>query len=170
MNPFRFRRTTQALNAAQDQNDTLRRALNLSRETNARDRAADTKATADLVDRLTTRYYAASALVALSFKTGDGNSHQIGVMDGLIRAISEVTGINTITVGYKMSHGIPVTSNWIAVNDHPSPLDNDIRLLHDGIREPIQDRLDHLHQQALTATGHPLAKSFSSLNRDCVPA
>lgn len=123
-----------------------------------RQRIAAEKAAAReaLIERLSHRYYLAHAVSSdmVTSKYG-APSHLIGVCSGIVSALAEVTGKSEISVGCKMERGIPVDADWLTVNDAPSGATPDIRLLHDGIREPITERLDMLHRAALKADGHP---------------
>ena len=58
-----------------------------------------------------------------------------------------------------MERGIPQGDRhgrWVAVIDVIDGRDVPV-LLHDGVREPVTDRLAALHKQALIAKNHPLA-------------
>lgn len=147
--------------AQYDHTATIARLQEQARQ--ERQRVADEKATAReaLIERLSHRYYLAHAISSDMLNDNYGApSHLIGVCSGIVAALAEITGKNEISVGFKMERGIPVDADWITVNDAPAGATPDIRLLHDGIREPITDRLDMLHRAALKADGHPAYNSI----------
>lgn len=136
----------------------LQQQVMQERQRAAAEKAAEREA---LIESLSHRYYLAHAISSDMLKDNYGSpSHLIGVCSGIIAALADVTGKNEISVGYKMERGIPVEADWIAVNDAPTGATPDIRLLHDGIREPITERLDMLHRAALKADGHPAYNSI----------
>lgn len=105
---------------------------------------------ADLIARVTRRYYHANALSV------SGNRHQTDVAQGIMNALAEITGMNAITVGYRLDHGLSLTdlSEFCVVDNNGTlPV-----ILRKGteVREPVADRLDRLRAEALKADNHPL--------------
>lgn len=151
---FSFRKTRPATHTCEHS----RRVTDLVQERydeRLAERAKAEQAKADLLARLLTRYYAASALIENSFSSGrGGNSHQIGVASGLSDAIAEVLDLNTITTNYRLTHGLSMSEDETCVVDGgeiPVILRKDT-----DRREPVTERLARLHAEALKATGHPM--------------
>jgi hypothetical protein len=112
---------------------------------------------ADLIDRVAGRYYIASAIVSAAFKDGvKPSSHMIGSMYGHIEALAAITGLDSITVGYRMEHGLSLTdSTEMCVVDNNGTLPVILRKDSD-VRLPVAERLDRLHREALRADNHPM--------------
>ena len=117
--------------------------------------AAQEKAT--LIEQVSHRYYIASAIVSAAFKDGvKPSSHMIGSMYGHIEALAAVTGRDSISVGYRMEHGLSLTDTTeMCVVDNNGTLPVILRKGTD-VREPVSERLDRLHREALRADNHPM--------------
>ena len=127
----------------------------VAREERAEARRQTEAERTDLVNRLTTRYYVASAIVAT--ERADNEPFQSGVMDGIVQALSDVTGINETVIQYRLGHGIPpLAENWITTVDHAGRL----WVLHNLEYERFDARLYALHVAALEAMNHPLRHYF----------
>lgn len=112
-------------------------------------RAAATQA--DLIARISRRYYLADALAK------NGTSYQIAVSDGLRYALAEIVGRDPISVGYALEHGLSLTERETCVIDVIDGRDIPVILRADtDVREPVAERLDRLHRQALRADNHPM--------------
>lgn len=114
------------------------------------DREQAQQARTDLIARVSRRYYLAHAL------STNGNRHQSDMSHGIMYALAEITGIDTITLGYRLSHGLSLTDMsefCVADNDGTLPV-----ILREGTeaREPVAERLDRLHREALAADNHPM--------------
>lgn len=108
-----------------------------------------------LIEGLLTRYYAASALSVM------GNLHQSGVADGLRSALSLATGLDEITLGYRLERTLLPDTDAFAVVTQVAGEGEVVMHVKDGQQTRIEDRLFSLRHQALIATGHPLAGYFA---------
>lgn len=137
--------------------DAYQSAVEHARAERVRDREKAAANKADLIAHLSNRYYIAHAIVQSNFAAGiSGGSHLIGVCSGIEEALAAITGKSVYSVQHKMSNGVPLDMDWIVVNDAPNGVSGGLRVLHDGIREPVTERLDMLHRAALKADGHPM--------------
>lgn len=119
----------------------------------ARDAAAARAAAerADLIARVSQRYYLADALAK------NGTSYQIAVADGLRHALAEIVGLNAISTGYRLDHGLSLTEEETCVVDVIDGRDIPVILRPEtDVREPVTERLDRLHRAALRADNHPM--------------
>lgn len=106
---------------------------------------------ADLIERVSQRYYLADALAK------NGTSYQIAVADGLRHALAEIVGKDPISVGYRLDHGLSLTERETCVVDVIDGRDIPVILRPDtDVRERVSERLDRLHRQAMRADNHPL--------------
>lgn len=108
-----------------------------------------------LIEGLLTRYYAASALSVM------GNMHQSGVADGLRSALSLATGIDEITLGYRLERSLLPDTDAFAVVTQVAGEGEVVMHVENGQQTRVEDRLFSLRHQALIASGHPLAGYFA---------
>lgn len=145
---FTRRKSVAANRAADEQRFAAAQAESARRD--ARQKQAE-DARLDLLDRLTNRYYLAHALAA------NGTTYQIGVANGVHLAIAEVLGQDSISVGYRLDHGISLTGGERCVVDVIDGHDIPVIISADtDVREPVSERLDRLHRKALKADNHPM--------------
>ena len=108
-----------------------------------------------LIQSLLTRFYAASALCVM------GNMHQLGVADGLRSALSLATGLDEVTLGYRLERTLLPHTDAFAVVTQVAGEGEVIMHVENGQQTRIEDRLFSLRHQALIATAHPLAGYFA---------
>lgn len=124
-----------------------------------RRRAETATATATLIEKISTDYYAASALCRTS-----SIPEQTGVLTGCIKALAHITGLDEIVLGYRMDHALPIHGagkDWICVVDTIDGRDVPVILGEGESRTPVHERRTRLEHAALVSTGHPLAAYYA---------
>lgn len=155
------RRLRTALAAAQDRVTAQQRLVQAAHDERVRLQRRRDSERDRLIEDLVTDYYQADALAHLA---GPGREFQTGVTDGIVQALGHVTGVDTIRLRFRLETGQPVTgTGWAAVNTAPVGADPVVVLRHDGIEEPVEQRLRTLREQALHRRGHPLARTYPTL-------